>query len=47
MNLVRDTRQDDEEALAWKLTTEGLAKCLEEKNLKLIGVNGALRVVDA
>ena len=33
MNLVRDTRQDEEEALAWKLTTEGLAKRLEEKNL--------------
>ena len=34
-----------EEEEAWRVTTEGLAKRLEEQNLKLVDVNGKLRVV--
>ena len=34
-----------EEEEAWRVTTEGLAKRLEEQNLKLVDVNGKLRVI--
>lgn len=37
--------QYTEEDEAWRIATEGLAKRLEEQNLKLVDDNGSLRVL--
>ena len=47
LKLATSSNLDADEDLAWKITIEGQAKCLEERSLKLVEVGEILRVVDA
>ena len=49
LTLAQDAHQvevENDEDIAWKITTDGLAKRLAEKSPKLVDVNGRLRVLD-
>ena len=47
LELATNSHLDADKDLAWKISTEGLAKRLEERSLKLVEVGKMLRVVDA